>query len=154
MSNINDVFNSVDDVLQSAKQGNFEEAFSKTKSFAERAGKKGAEKLEISRKKIELLDSKTKLAKAYEKFGRLCYDRDHGVDIEEDAYQSCVAEIELQKMRAELLDAEIQEMKTKVTETVNKVYQDVSSAFEEAPAEQPADEEVPTVEVEVVEPEE
>ncbi len=154
MSNLNDVFNSVDDVLQSAKQGNFEEAFSKTKSYAERAGKKGAEKLEISRKKIELLDSKTKLAKAYEKFGKLCYDRDHGVDIEDDAYFSCVAEIDLQKMRADLLNAEIQELKTKVTDTVNKVYQDVSSAFEDAPAEPVADEDAPTVEVEVVEPEE
>lgn len=154
MSNINDVFSSVDDVLQSAKQGNFEEVLSKTKSYAEKAGKKGAEKLEISRKKIELLDSKTKLAKAYEKFGKLCYDRDHGVDIEDDAYVSCTAEIELQKMRAELLDAEIQELKTKVSDTVNKVYQDVSSAFEEKPAEQPAEEDAPTVEVEVVTPEE
>ncbi|MBQ9229308.1 MAG: hypothetical protein IJ168_10845 [Eubacterium sp.] len=152
MSNINDVISGVDDVLQSAKQGNFEEAFSKTKSYAEKAGKKSAERLEISRKKIELLDSKTKLAKAYEKFGKLCYDRDNGADIDEDAYQSCVAEIELQRMRSELLDAEIQEMKDKVTDTVSKVYKEVTRSETDAEAAEEAAQ--PEVEVEVVEPEE
>ena len=153
MSNINDVINSVDDVLQSAKQGNFEEAFAKTKTIAGKAGKKSAEMLEISRKKIELLDSKTKLAKAYEKFGKLCYDRDHGTDIEGDAYESCVAEIELQLMRSELLDAEIRDLKEKVTETVSKVYQEVSKPFD-GEVEEAAPEDAPEVEVEVVEPEE
>lgn len=154
MSNINDVISSVDDVFQSAKQGNFEEAFAKTKTYAEKAGKKSAEKLEISRKKIELLDSKTKLAKAYEKFGKLCYDQAHDVDIEEDAYASCIAEIDLQLMRTELLNAEIQELKVKVTDTVNKVYQEVTKPYTEAPEAADEDEDAPAVEVEVVNPDE
>ena len=62
-----------DDVLNSAKTGNFEEVLTKTKTYAEDAAKKSAERLEISKKKIELLDSKTKLVKAYENYGRLQY---------------------------------------------------------------------------------
>jgi len=142
MSNINDVISGVDEVIKSAREGNFDEAISKTKSFAERATKKSAERLEISRKKIELLDSKTKLAKAYERFGRLCYDQTHGVDIDAEAYTSCLAEIDLQRTRAELLDKEIRDLKAKISDAIY-------GRDKEAPA---AD--APEVDVEVVTPEE
>ena len=52
MKNLNDVISSVDDVLNSAKRGIFDEVLSKTKAYAEIATKKSAERLEISKKKI------------------------------------------------------------------------------------------------------
>ena len=63
MKNFNDVINSVGEAINNAAQsGNIEEMLNKTKAYA----KKSAEAIEISRKRIELLDAKTKLAKAFE----------------------------------------------------------------------------------------
>ena len=53
---------------------NFEEMFSKTKNVAETINKKSAMYLELSRKRIEYMDAKSKLSKAYEKFGKLQYE--------------------------------------------------------------------------------
>ena len=74
MKSLSDIFSGVDRVLNSAKHGNFEEVLTKTKNYAEQATKKSAERIEISKKKIELLDTKTKLNKAYEGFGKLQYE--------------------------------------------------------------------------------
>jgi hypothetical protein len=114
------LFSGVDEVLNSAKQGNFEEVLTKTRSYAEDAAKKSAERLEISKKKIELLDSKTKLVKAYEQFGKLQYSIYEGEEINRDELDACIEEIQLQKSRAELLDAEIDEMKTAFLDTLSK----------------------------------
>ena len=94
MKNLNDVLSGVDEVLNSAKHGNFEDVLTKTKSYAEIATKKSAERLEISRKKIELLDSKTKLAKAFEKYGRLQYSAYLGEELDEEAIESALQEIQ------------------------------------------------------------
>ena len=139
MKNINDVISGVDGVFSSAKNGNLEEVLAKTKSYAERATKKSAERLEISRKKIELLDSKKKLSKAYEKYGRLEYSKLQGEEVSEDEYKSALAQIELQKMRAEMLDKEIEELRRFFSESAS------------APKEE---DEKPVCEVEVVEPSE
>lgn len=120
MKNINDVISNVDEVINKAVGGNLDEVLSKTKSYAERATRRSAERLEISRKKIELLDAKTKLSKAYEKFGRLSYEQYAGGEAEEDKFHSCIAEIELQKTRAELLDKEIEELRILFTENAKK----------------------------------
>jgi hypothetical protein len=114
------IFSGVDDVLNSAKAGNFEEVLTKTKSYAEDAAKKSAERLEISKKKIELLDSKTKLVKAYEKFGKLQYAIYEGEQIDNDELTACVEEIQLHKSRAELLDAEVEEMKQNFIDSLSK----------------------------------
>lgn len=114
------LFSGVDEVLNSAKQGNFEEILTKTRSYAEDAAKKSAERLEISKKKIELLDSKTKLVKAYEHFGKLQYALYEGEQVDQDEINACIEEIQLQKSRADLLDAEIEEMKAVFLESLSK----------------------------------
>ena len=117
MKNLNEVFSGVDGVLSGAKNGSFEEVLAKTKSYAEKATKKSAERLEISRKKIELLDSKTKLSKAYEKFGRLEYARLQGEEVSEDEHKSALAQIELQRIRSDMLDEEIEELRRLFSES-------------------------------------
>lgn len=114
------LFSGVDEVLNSAKQGNFEEVLTKTKLYAEDAAKKSAERLEISKKKIELLDSKTKLAKAYERFGKLQYAVMQGEEVDSDELEASLEEIQIQKSRAELFEAEVEELKTAFYESLSK----------------------------------
>ena len=120
MKNLNDVLSGVDEVLNSAKHGNFEDVLTKTKSYAEKATKKSAERLEISRKKIELLDSKTKLSKAYEKYGKLQYSAYLGELIDDEAVEAALQEIQLQKTRADLLDKEVAELRAAFVEGLSK----------------------------------
>lgn len=121
------IFSGVDDLLNSAKNGNFEELISKTKVYAEDAAKKSAERLEISKKKIELLDSKTKLTKAYEKFGKLQYSAYIGEAVDDDEMSAAVEEIQLHKSRADMLQAEVDDLKEMFKESLAKgveVYRD------------------------------
>ncbi len=110
MKSLNDIFSGVDHVLHTAKHGNFEEVLTRTKSYAEQATKKSAERLEISKKKIELLDSKTKLNKAYEAFGKLQYDAYTGENVDEEAIQKGVQEIQLLKSRVDILEVEVKDL--------------------------------------------
>ncbi|MBQ7203016.1 MAG: hypothetical protein IJS03_03245 [Eubacterium sp.] len=123
MKNFNDVISGVDEVLNSAKHGNFEDVLTKTKNYAEKATKKSAERLEISRKKIELLDSKTKLSKAYEQFGKLQYSAYIGEEVEQESIDRALQEIQLQKTRADLLDTEIAELRAAFVESLSKKEQ-------------------------------
>ena len=138
MKNINEVISEVDEAI---KNGNFEEVLAKTKSYAEKATKKSAEKIEISRKKIELLDSKTKLSKAYEKFGKLEYAKREGEEVNEDEYKSALAQIELQKIRADMLDKEIEDLRALFSESTTRTDDEPEVAESE-------------IEVETVNPEE
>ena len=117
-----------DDVLNSAKTGNFEEVLTKTKTYAEDAAKKSAERLEISKKKIELLDSKTKLVKAYENYGRLQYALVEGDEVSPEELKTVEEEIQLQKNRTEYLDAEVEELRQKFLEEKTKKYTSVKLA--------------------------
>lgn len=122
------LFSGMDELINSAKSGNFDELISKTRVYAEDAAKKSAERLEISKKKIELLDSKTKLAKMYEKFGKLQYSAYIGEDIDEDELASVIEEIKIHKARAEMLDAEVEDLKAAFLEGLAKAketYHDV-----------------------------
>lgn len=109
-----------DDVLNSAKSGNFDDVLSKTKAYAEDAAKKSAERLEISKKKIELLDSKTKLVKAYEKYGKLQYDLYEGHEVPQEEIDACIDEIQLQRSRSDILDAEIEDLKKAFLDGISK----------------------------------
>lgn len=120
MKSLNDIFSGVDHVLNSAKHGNFEEVLTKTKNYAEQAGKKSAERIEISRKKIELLDSKTKLTKAYEEFGELQFAAYSGENVDEEKIQAKIQEIQLQKSRVEILEEEIDELRRDFLEGISK----------------------------------
>ena len=110
MKSLSDIFSGVDRVLNSAKHGNFEEVLTKTKNYAEQAGKKSADRIEISKKKVELLDSKTKLNKAYEAYGKLQFDAYSGESVNEEELQAKIQEIQLLKSRIDYLEAEIKEM--------------------------------------------
>lgn len=71
-----DLFGNMDDVFSGAKISNFDldDMLSRTRTFTEEVSKKSAEALELSRKKVECLDIKAKLSKAYERYGRLAYE--------------------------------------------------------------------------------
>lgn len=114
------------DIINNPK---LEEFLNKTRDVAETFGKKSAEHLEISRKKVECLDAKTKLARLYEKFGRLQYD----VYIGEPAQQSDIEEladmIALTKEKIESLTVEIETAKAQFNDAVNSATKKTRDAF-------------------------
>lgn len=89
------------------KISNIEEVFSKTRTVAESLNKKGSLCIELSRKRVEYLDAKTKLSKAYEKFGKLQFSASLGEDVDENEYASAVADITALKERMETLSEEL-----------------------------------------------
>ncbi len=102
------------------KLTNFEEMFSKTRSMAETINKKGAMYLELSRKKIEYMDAKSKLSKAYENFGKLQFSAYIGEEVDENEYACSIADITALKERTETLSAELEEAKNKDAEELKK----------------------------------
>ena len=107
MKSLNDVISGVDEVLNSAKHGNFEEVLSKTKNYAEKATKMS-------------VDSKTKLAKAYENYGKLQYSAYEGADVPQEEIDACIDEITLLKNRADFISSEIEALKEAFTDSLKK----------------------------------
>ena len=104
MKNLNDVFNSVDEAINNVRKNpGFEDMLNKTKQYA----RKSAEAIEISRKKIELLDAKTKLSKSYEKFGKQQFAIYDGEEANEQELEATANEIIILKGQVEYLDQEI-----------------------------------------------
>ena len=104
MKNLNDVFNSVDEAINNVRKNpGFEDMLNKTKQYA----RKSAEAIEISRKKIELLDAKTKLSKAYEKYGKQQFAIYDGESVDEQELEATANEIIILKGQVEYLDQEI-----------------------------------------------
>lgn len=96
-NNFNSVFN----------KSNLEDAVKKTKVVAKDINKKSADLLEISKKKVELMDAKTKLSKSYEKYGTLQFDALLGNEIDENELDSTIAEITAYRERIDVLNGEI-----------------------------------------------
>lgn len=116
MRNFNDVLNSVDEAINNAKKnGSIDEVINKTKEYA----KKSAQAIEISRKRIELLDTKTKLAKAYEKYGKLQFSVYDGGEVNQDDLEATCEEIIMLKSQSEFLEAEIEAFKEAVAAQVD-----------------------------------
>lgn len=116
MRNFNDVLNSVDEAINNAKKnGSIDEVINKTKEYA----KKSAQAIEISRKRIELLDTKTKLAKAYEKYGKLQFAVYDGGEVSQDDLEATCEEIIMLKSQSEFLEAEIEAFKEAVAAQVD-----------------------------------
>ncbi len=116
MRNFNDVLNSVDEAINNAKKnGSIDEVINKTKEYA----KKSAQAIEISRKRIELLDTKTKLAKAYEKYGKLQFAVYDGGEVNQDDLEATCEEIIMLKSQSEFLEAEIEAFKEAVAAQVD-----------------------------------
>lgn len=116
MRNFNDVLNSVDEAINNAKKnGSIDEVINKTKEYA----KKSAQAIEISRKRIELLDTKTKLVKAYEKYGKLQFNIYDGGEVSQDELEATCEEIIMLKSQSEFLEAEIEAFKEAVAAQVD-----------------------------------
>lgn len=103
-----DIFGSAEFNINNPK---FEEMINKTRDVAESVGKKSAEHLYYSRKKIESLDLKAKLAKQYEKFGRLNYEASVGSSADQTEMEETAQSIASLKERLDLLTAELEELK-------------------------------------------
>ena len=116
MRNFNDVINSVDEAINNSKKnGSIDEVINKTKEYA----KKSAQAIEISRKRIELLDTKTKLAKAYEKYGKQQFALYEGKEVNQDEINASCEEIVMLKSQSEFLEAEIEAFKEAIAAQVD-----------------------------------
>lgn len=123
---LSDLFGSMDEAFNNPK---LEEMFNKTKNVAENMSKKSAERLEISRKKVELLDAKAKLAKLYEKFGKLNYAKYIGDEISEDEIKDCANAIADNKEKIEFYTAEIEKAKAEFNESMANMAKKTKEAF-------------------------
>ena len=104
---LSELFGSMDEAFNNPK---LEEMFNKTKDVAENMSKKSAERLEISRKKVELLDAKAKLSKLYEKFGKLQYSKYIGEEVSDEEITDCANAIADNKEKVQLYTAEMVKM--------------------------------------------
>ena len=123
---LSELFGSMDEAFNNPK---LEEMFNKTKDVAENMSKKSAERLEISRKKVELLDAKAKLAKLYEKFGKLNYAKYIGDEISEDEIKDCANAIADNKEKIEFYTAEIEKAKAEFNESMANMAKKTKEAF-------------------------
>ena len=79
-----------------------EEVFNKTRNMAETVSKKSAEHLEMSRKKVECLDAKTKLSRLFEKYGELQYNSYIGEEVNQSELEDVANRIALLKEKIEI----------------------------------------------------
>lgn len=121
-----DFFNSSDFNINNPK---FEEFINKTKDVAETVGKKSAERLDISRKKLELLDIKAKLSKTYEKFGRLQYKAFIGEDVAAEKIEEMVTEISQLNDKIDVLSFDIECATASFNESVANMAQKTRDSF-------------------------
>ncbi len=123
---LSELFGSMDEAFNNPK---LEEMFNKTKDVAENMSKKSAERLEISRKKVELLDAKAKLAKLYEKFGKLNYAKYIGDEVSDEEITDCANAIADTKEKVELYSAEIERAKAEFNESMANMAKKTKEAF-------------------------
>lgn len=122
-----DIFNTNDININNPK---LEEVFNKTKDMAETVSKKSAEHLEISRKKIECIDAKAKLAKAFEKYGQLQYSVYIGETVDPDELESIASRISIIKEKIDSLTKEIEIAKAQFNEAVSAATKKTKDAFQ------------------------
>ncbi len=87
----------------------FEELFSKTKNVAESLNKKSAQAIDLSKKRIEYLDTKTKLSRFYEKYGRLQFNVMMNEPIDEEELNTVVSQITAYREKLDVLKAEVED---------------------------------------------
>ncbi len=107
-----------------------EEMLNKTRGVAESLGKRSAEGIELSKKKIEALDAKAKLVKLYEKFGELQYNGYIGEEIDDSQLAGVAAEISAVKDKLDLLNDEVEQLKIKLSTSVADMAQKTREAFQ------------------------
>lgn len=123
---LSELFGSMDEAFNNQK---LEEMFNKTKDVAENMSKKSAERLEISRKKVELLDAKAKLSKLYEKFGKLQYLKYIGEEVSDEEITDCANAIADNKEKIQLYTAEIEKAKAEFNESMANMVKKTKEAF-------------------------
>lgn len=85
--------------------------------------------LEISRKKVELLDAKAKLSKFYEKFGKLQYLKYIGEEVSDEEITDCANAIADNKEKIQLYTAEIEKAKAEFNESMANMAKKTKEAF-------------------------
>ncbi len=100
-----------DDIFNKTKNMNFDEVINKTKNVAEELSKRSATALEISRRKIELLDNKNKLSRVYENYGYLIYKQKNGEEVNQVDIDVKEEEISLLRNKIDVLSGELEEYK-------------------------------------------
>lgn len=123
---LSELFGSMDEAFNNQK---LKEMFNKTKDVAENMSKKSAERLEISRKKVELLDAKAKLSKLYEKFGKLQYLKYIGEEVSDEEITDCANAIADNKEKIQLYTAEIEKAKAEFNESMANMAKKTKEAF-------------------------
>lgn len=123
---LSELFGSMDEAFNNQK---LEEMFNKTKDVAKNMSKKSAERLEISRKKVELLDAKAKLSKLYEKFGKLQYLKYIGEEVSDEEITDCANAIADNKEKIQLYTAEIEKAKAEFNESMANMAKKTKEAF-------------------------
>lgn len=103
-----------EDAFGSAKISNIEDVFARAKTVSESINKKSAKCLEISRKRVEYLDAKSKLSKCNEKFGNLNFEILLGNDVDEAEMDQLIAEITAYRERMDVLEKELEEAKSEL----------------------------------------
>lgn len=115
---------------------NFDELFNKTKVVAETLNKRGAKAIDLSRKRIEFLDVKSKLAKLYEKYGKLQFELAAGEEIDEAELEMLTAQIIAYREKYYKLKAELDENSSVSTDDLKReaeeLKKEVISASQEA----------------------
>lgn len=86
---------------------NFDEMLNRTRNMAEAFSEKSAKAIDVSRKRIELIDTTKKLEKAYAAFGRHQYNMLHGETVSESIMESTAEEIEELREKVKKLEDEI-----------------------------------------------
>ncbi|MDE6385501.1 MAG: hypothetical protein K2L36_05060 [Eubacterium sp.] len=114
--------------------GNFDELFSKTKIVAESLNKKSAKAFDLSRKRVEYLDAKAKIAKFYEKYGRLQFSLSMEEEIDENELDMLTAQITAYREKINSLKAELDEStdKEELKREAEELKKEVISASQEA----------------------
>ncbi len=97
-----------DNAFNYSKSG-FEEIFSKTRDVAVSINKKGTQALDLSRKRFEFLDTKAKLSKAYEKYGRLQFSINVNEPVNSQELEDVTALIMSYRDKLEALKEEIED---------------------------------------------
>lgn len=115
---------------------NFDELFNKTKVVAESLNKRGAKAIDLSRKRIEFLDVKSKLAKFYEKYGKLQFELAAGEEIDEAELEVLTAQIIAHREKYASLKAELDENSSVSTDDLKReaeeLKKEVINASQEA----------------------
>lgn len=122
-----DIFNANDINMNNQK---LEEVLSKTKTVAETFGKKSAVHLEVSRKKVEILDAKTKLSRAYEKYGEMQYNALIGIEPNQQMLDDIAVKISQYREKIALLSEEVERAKAEFNEAVATATKKTRDAFQ------------------------